>query len=81
VTLIEATLEEKAPINKAPQPLAMSKERDTWYVYLHIAAPSKAEVTIDTEAPTLRKALANAYVKLCNYSFFEAQARDFANAA
>ena len=73
--MIEERIRHIAPDNRALQPIALSYESDTWYVYLTIDRPGDTEVTIDTSANSVRVALATAWRHLCNYEHIRPRAR------
>ena len=71
VQLLDARMRQIAPDNRAIQPIAMSYEASTWYVFLHIDQPGRHEVTIDSHSHSFRTALATAWRHLCNFDSFE----------
>ena len=56
----------RAPNNTAQPQLAMSLERNEWFVFLEIREPALREYTAETHAPDLNIALAKMYDVVCH---------------
>jgi hypothetical protein len=89
VAAIHRKLEEVAPENNAPIPLAMSEEaildRDgrathdkEWACYMHVRVAGECDVTIETRKPWLADALAEIYRHLCEFNAIKRRSNESA---
>lgn len=62
-----------APDNTAPIPIAISKEIDKWYVYVHFRRPLISDFTIEASSGSLIYALKTIHRHLGRAGWFEKQ--------